>query len=1739
MRHLKILFCLTTLLIGLSSLSGLAATFNVDNTNDAFFGSLRQAIQDANASPGRDTIQFNISGAGPHIIQPLSAFDGITDDVFIDGTTQNTFEARALNERLIIIQGFNISTANGFVFEPGSDGSEIKHIIINSYIGGAAIVNNGVNNLSITGCYLGTDEFAMSPGFGNATGIAFLGTSTGCQIGDSTTEGGNIISDNFAMGIDITAGNDNLTIVNNKIGVSADGMNFLGNGLAGIIVNGANNLTIGGNDPTKRNVIGTNGFSSGSDPGIYLQGCNGVGIYNNFIGVGIDGAVDLGNEGSGIRIENSDGVIIGDPGMGNVISGNQDFGIEATNNITNMSIQSNLIGTDSTGSVAIANEHTGIYFNGAMLSEIGGVNYHEMNVISGNGPGFGAGGIGVDNSNDIMIWSNIIGLGLDGTTPLGNTGDGISLDSCNNCTIGAPGFNLGNIISSNGNNGIEINGFGQVRITENIIGLDSTGATSSANGTGIYIFQTDQAIIDQNVISGNTNAAIELHSGADSISIQGNYIGTDTSGTNPIGNVYGILIDGCVGTEIGNTVGNIIGGNQDGIYTLNDTRGTIIQNNYIGTNPTHSTLLGQSAYGINMENSYTNTIGGPGMGNFIGNNTIAGIFVTGTFTGSYDNHFYGNYIGLAQDSSTSIANGGAGIIFDNETDLNIIGGYADSMNVIANNSAEPILMGPPSTGTPEFNIFNVNSIYNNSSPIFVDALSNNSVEPPVIDSLYTDSTLYGSAAPNAIVYIYADQGHENAYFIDTAHAGATGSWTKRINLNDLAALSMDSITAIQDSVGNSSMLANHIYRVPVDPCAGETVNAGSNQILCENNANVSLNGSATTGGQWITGTGSYSPNNQTLNATYTPSASEITSGVSQLVLQSTLGGCSSVRDTMVVTYTPAPTPDAGTDYSTSSVVETLNGTAGGASTTNWSTLGTGTFDDPSLLNAQYTMSAADTTTGFIDLVLTANSPGCNPVTDTITITYVAGLICDTLLVTSTLDDGSCGTLRAALQYADTNPGNDTITFAISNDTIFTTSTLTLTTDPGTYIDASGSGIWIQPDFTISPGIDVMQIQAIETTIDGLSINAEQRNNPGNRADNGIFLTQGGPTVVKSVLKGVEITGAGQYGAYISFSDSSVIDNCTFYGNTSGGMSIRSDYVTVRNSRFGTDSSGTIGMGGQEVGLIVGGFYSEIGGDITSEGNVFSGNDSSGIVITSSAVNYFKGNFIGTDITGTVAIPNNYGVVSTFTINQAFGDGTLNSRNIISGNLTDGAFMENAFGNKFDFNYFGTDITGMNSIPNGEHAIHMITDPTSDTIQNSIIANSGSAGIYLEPGAQNRFYNNTYINNGGDPIDILGDSQGGIFAPAIAGINADSTIYGVNEFGAIVEIYADAGHGGAVKLGEVVPSGFSFTYQLTAADLLLINMQGLDSLTAVQTVGSTSTEFSLPVRACIPIDLIIHPTDTVNMSATLIIDTLETILASAANNPTVSILDGTKGGSLTLTGLGTFEYVSDSGYFNKADSLSYIISNDCGWSDTNYIHLFVRNSPPFVSLAFWDRIAPGEIINMNVQHFVDDVNKNLKVDSLILADTLTPSGAEIRIDVPGFVTVDYSVIPSADDLLESVFFTVCDSLDECLDFEMIIQITSNPPDPIVHNALSLGDDNLNDHLVIDFLDEPEYDGNEIWIYNKWGFEVYHAVDYDEQEPWDGTYNGEFLPTGTYSYFLKRGYEKETSDGFIEIVNTTGQ
>src|SRR5438552_4740005 len=111
---------------------GSAATFSVTTTADSGAGSLRQAILDANANAGSDTIRFAIPGAGAHTIAVTSGpLPVISDPVVVDGTTQAGFAGTPLirvdNATGNAITGLNVT----------ADGSRVRGLELTRF--GAAI----------------------------------------------------------------------------------------------------------------------------------------------------------------------------------------------------------------------------------------------------------------------------------------------------------------------------------------------------------------------------------------------------------------------------------------------------------------------------------------------------------------------------------------------------------------------------------------------------------------------------------------------------------------------------------------------------------------------------------------------------------------------------------------------------------------------------------------------------------------------------------------------------------------------------------------------------------------------------------------------------------------------------------------------------------------------------------------------------------------------------------------------------------------------------------------------------------------------------------------------------------------------------------------------------------------------------------------------------------------------------------------------------------------------------------------------------------------------------------------------------------------------------------------------------------------------------------------------------------------------------------------------------------------
>jgi autotransporter-associated beta strand protein len=195
-----------------------------------------------------------------------------------------------------------------------------------------------------------------------------------------------------------------------------------------------------------------------------------------------------------------------------------------------------------------------------------------------------------------------------------------------------------------------------------------------------------------------------------------------------------------------------------------------------------------------------------------------------------------------------------------------------------------------------------------------------------------------------------------------------------------ADISAGTVTLTLSSTGQLPPCAPATAQVVVTINPAATASAGGNQTICSGSSTAGLGGSVgggATGGTWSSsGSGTFVPNATTLNATYSPSAADISAGTVTLTLTSSgqLAPCPAATAQVVVTINPAASASAGGNQTICAGNSTagLGGSVGGGATGGtWSSSGTGSFSpDTTTLNATYTPSAADISTGSVTLTLT-------------------------------------------------------------------------------------------------------------------------------------------------------------------------------------------------------------------------------------------------------------------------------------------------------------------------------------------------------------------------------------------------------------------------------------------------------------------------------------------------------------------------------------------------------------------------------------------------------------------------------------------------------------------------------------------------------------------------------------------------------------------------------------------------
>jgi parallel beta-helix repeat protein len=429
------------------------------------------------------------------------------------------------------------------------------------------------------------------------------------------------------------------------------------------------------------------------------------------------------------------------------------------------------IGTDPTGEAAAPNG-TGVVLANS-FNTIGGPLVGNRNVISGNNQSGEGDGILVDEVSPVnvvptgnMVENNFIGLDAAGTTALANYQAGVA-DFGSGNTYGGTTAGLGNVISGNASDGIKANG--SITVDGNYIGTDATGNVAIGNGPAGVGFEdaplATQAVtttISGNVVSGNLQGGIGVAPGIQSTSV----------------------------------------------FT--------ITNNRIGTNAAGTAELGNVGAGLGLESVENTTV----IGNLISDNTI-GIDLTGFGTDVENNVFQGNLVGTDITGTLPFGNKNIGVLFTSAIG-DLFGGTGPGQgNLVAFNDADGVdVLGQNPSLSKQVQITQ-NSIFGNTGLgiyLGINGVSNQFQMPPHLSwapsggatGTLTATLVNGSANASYVIEIFSNSAipAQGTTFVQAATvvADATGAGSFSVNL-PTGVYTATATKLIAGSTGNTSQFA--------------------------------------------------------------------------------------------------------------------------------------------------------------------------------------------------------------------------------------------------------------------------------------------------------------------------------------------------------------------------------------------------------------------------------------------------------------------------------------------------------------------------------------------------------------------------------------------------------------------------------------------------------------------------------------------------------------------------------------------------------------------------------------------------------------------------------------------------------------------------------------------------------------------------------------------------------------------
>ena len=1175
-------------------------------------------------------------------------------------------------------------------------------------------------------------------------------------------------------------------VLGNYVGTDASGTAKRGNADAGVLLNaGATANAVGGTTASARNII-----SGNTTYGVQITGSGTSGnlIEGDYVGTDATGSAALPNH-VGIQIDtaavsNTIGGLTATPGAGdgNVISGNAGDGVNLTGSAAQPTasnvIEGNYIGLNAAGSASIPNA-VGVYDSGAQGNTIGGTAAGAGNVISGNGGltnGANVEFAGGAESSGNLVAGNFIGTDITGNSSLGSNYDGILLmgGSVFN-TIGGTSALARNVIGGNSNAGVEISGAGTITnfVEGNYVGTNAAGSAAVANATGV-LFDSGAASNtvgggaagDRNVISGNSGDGVQMTgSGTSGNLVQGNYIGTDSTGSAALSNVNdGIgIANGAAGNTIGGTAsgaGNVISGNSArGVYISDPgTNNNLVLGTYVGTDSTGSSLISNGNLGVMLNNGASaNTVGGT---TAVARNVIDSNYANVLLQAAVNSTVEGNYIGINANGSAVLSGGSLYGVFSSGSG-NVIGGTTATPgtgagNVIAGNSynvwlrysdanndaVQGNILGLDATGSTAQGAVGGagvwisdgasgntiggtttgarNIIANCSDGIDVSGGPSDLTTGNVIEGNYIGTDITGGLARSNTDGIYLTSYSQGNMAIGNVISGNTATG---VYIDASANGNLLRGNFIGTNAAGTATLANGGNGITINASSGNTIGgttAGARNVISGNtNEGVQITGAGATGnaiegnfvGTDATGTTAL-PNGRVVASNYTGG------GIDDSGTNNTIGGpASAARNIISGNVNDGVEIEggaSGTLVQGNYIGTDLTGTKALSNTYDVGESGNGDFILDNLIDAGAFGLALNTINSSLPGILVqGNSIGVD-VTGEAAIPnhigiYVTGpnsTIGGTTAAARNVISGNQGELW---YYGSNATGNLLQGNYIGTDA--TGAHLLINTSIGVLLENGPSGNTVGGTAAgagnvIVGNIGLTQFDSFENEgviIEGASALVPTSGNlvEGNRI--GTDVT--GSTALANNI-GVEIIGAGADGNTVG--GTAVGARNLISGNTEDGIVISgTSGNVVAGNYIGIDATGTgaVPDGGDGVNIAAGGGSNTIGGAVAGAGNVISGNSGYG-VFDAGSHDAIQGNLIGLNAAGTAALGDAQAAILLEGDHDLVGGTTAAARNVMAGSAGNMYVAGSQF-STIEGNYFGINAAG--TAPLGDSNIDLIID----------------------------------------------------------------------------------------------------------------------------------------------------------------------------------------------------------------------------------------------------------------------------------------------------------------------------------------------------------------------------------------------------------------------------------------------